>query len=89
MNKSEAVVLFNALLTQVKSEKEISAEASAILTAMFPEVINPALEILDNGKVIKLECQDSKRYLYRVKEPSSKTRSNFAVGNQHQDPDTY
>jgi len=37
---------------------------------MFPTVIAAALDILDNGKVTKFVCQQSRRCFYRVREPS-------------------
>jgi hypothetical protein len=43
---------------------------------MFPTVIAPALEILDYGKVTKIQCKDCRsRSFYRVKEPTNKSNS--------------
>lgn len=48
---------------------------------MFGTVLSPALEILDQGKVTKFVCQQSKRCFYRIKEPkrSAKTDKDTAV----------
>lgn len=81
MNRLEACSLINATLQRITSEKKISTEAYAILITIFPTVIAPALEIIDNGKVTKIICQESKRFFYRVREPSTnqgnKNRSAF------------
>ena len=35
---------------------------------MYPNVLLPALEILDSTEIWKFECKESKRTFYRVKE---------------------
>ncbi len=51
----------------------ISQKAFSMLVSMFATVINPALEILDNGKVTRFVCENSKREFYRVKESRRQT----------------
>ena len=46
-----------------------------VLTNMFPNVLTPALQILDQGKVTKFVCEKSKRSFYRVKEPANMASS--------------
>jgi len=79
----------SAVLAKVKEEKQISLESSAILSSMFSTIISPALEILDNGKVIKLESQESKRHFYRVKDPPNKSRAGCTAGSASADVETY
>ena len=42
-----------------------------VLTNMFPNVLTHSLQILDQGKVTKFVCQNSRRSFYRVKEPAN------------------
>ena len=76
MNKKELIVLFDNIITQISLTKEISNKQYALLATIFPLILNPALEILDNGKIIKFICQDSKRSFIRVREPSTKIVNN-------------
>lgn len=54
MNRQEACSLLNVALSRISQDKCISQEVYAILVTMFPTVIAPALDILDNGKVTKI-----------------------------------
>ena len=81
MNRSELYQLLDTVLETVKKEKTISNESFAILIAIFPTVFAPALEILDNGKVTKIQCLTSKRSFYKVKESSSARRSDSSNGS--------
>ena len=61
------------VLTQVCSELHgtgLTADASIVLTNMFPTILPQALAILDQGKVIRFQCEKSSRTFFRVKEPS-------------------
>lgn len=81
MNRTEQTQLLEAVLAQVhqeclanpqalpSDEPQISQQSFATLAAMFGTVLSPALEILDQGKVTKFVCQQSRRHFFRVKEP--------------------
>jgi hypothetical protein len=77
MNKAEASVLLEQVFTKIQRDKDISSELYAILLSLFPTVLSSAFEILDSGKVTKIECQDSKRFFYRVREAQSKGKNSF------------
>jgi len=54
MNRIEACSVLNVALNRIQIEGNISNEIYALLVTMFPTVIAPTLEILDNGKVTKI-----------------------------------
>lgn len=73
MNRLEACSLLKVALNRIAQAKSIPQDIYPLLVTMFPTVIAPALEILDNGKVTKIQCKDCRgRYFYRVKEPTNK-----------------
>lgn len=52
---------------------------------MFGTVLSPAFEILDQGKVTKFVCQQSKRSFFRVKEPKRAAKADKDEGEAHFD----
>jgi hypothetical protein len=56
MNKKELVSLLDKVFLTISAKKEISNELYALLVTAFPLVLNPALDILDNGKVTHFIC---------------------------------
>ncbi len=84
MERSELTQLLTLVLQKISTAKTIETDSYAILVTLFPTIIAPALEILDNGRITKLVCQKSKRYFYLVKDPSSSLPNNPSAtgGNQ-------
>eukprot|EP00347_Sterkiella_histriomuscorum_P007690 403347945 len=89
MNRQEVCSMLNVALNRVAHEHQISPEIYTLLLTMFPTVIAPTLEILDNGKVTKIQCQDSnQRYFYRVRESSNVVTQNGGLKNQRNQHNT-
>ena len=52
----------------------LSEKTLAVLTSMLPTILNSALHILDQGKVTKFICIDSRRCFYRVQESPAQSQ---------------
>ena len=78
MNKQEANQLLEDVCVQIRKEsldrtaekgdQMISQQAFTVLTSLFATVMSATLEILDNGRVTRFVCENSKREFFRVKE---------------------
>ena len=80
MQRHESQQLVDALFTQIAKESRVAPDSEhptlsesslETLISLFPSVAYSALHIVDQGKVTKFICQQSKRVLYRVKEPQA------------------
>lgn len=80
MQRHEAQQTIDSLFDQIATESKAHPDADHpvlsqaslnTLITLFPSVAHSALHILDQGKVTKFICKDSRRVLYRVKESPS------------------
>jgi hypothetical protein len=56
------------VLEKITKAKTIEPEAYSLLVTMYPTITSAALDIIDNGRITKFQCQKSKRHFYKVKE---------------------
>ena len=80
MDRAELSELLNLVLEKIKESKTIEQDAYVMLVSMFPTIIAPALEIIDQGRITKLVCSKSRRHFYMVKDPSS--HNQVTAGNR-------
>ena len=71
MERTEISALLDLVLEKIAKVKTIDTETYALLVTMFPSIIAPALDIIDNGRVTRLQCQKTKRRFHKVKESHS------------------
>lgn len=98
MNALEAEQTLNALLKAIAEKKEskcpldipltllVSEEVHATLYALFPVVYMPALDLIDNHRIVKLTCATLKtRSFYKVieKSPGNNPQTEFDVLGGH------
>ena len=82
MDATETQQLLAKTLEHIRSSQvgttgsKIDQRSFAVLTAIFPTVLNASLEILDNGKVTRFVTKDARREFYRVKEVSKQHEKN-------------
>ena len=68
MERSEFNSLLDLVLLKITKARTIEPEVYAFLVTLFPTIIAPTLDIIDNGRITKFVCQKSRRYFYKVKE---------------------
>ena len=56
MDRTELNQVLDLVLEKVRKSRTIETEVYALLVTMFPTIIAPALDIIDNGKITKLVC---------------------------------
>ena len=54
MERTEISGLLDLILEKIAKVKTIDTETYALLVTMFPTIIAPALDIIDNGRVTRL-----------------------------------
>jgi len=81
MDKFELNTLLNLVLGKIANLGTIDTELYSLLVTIFPTIIAPALDIIDNGRITKLICQKSGRSFHKVKENASQKKSEEENGS--------
>ena len=73
MDYKQSLAILDQVCERIHSNEpaQMSKDDSIVLSNLFPHVLAPALAILDQGRVTKFVCQESKRVFFRVREPFS------------------
>ena len=81
MDRPDLSQLLDLVLDRVSKARTLDTELYHLLVTLFPTVLAPALEILDNGRITKLVCYQSKRHFYKVKEQQQTSRKSDLDGD--------
>ncbi len=56
MDRKELGQVLDMVLVKVRVSKTIETEVYALMVTLFPTIIAPALDIIDNGRITRLVC---------------------------------